>query len=119
MDRTSGELAGIGDLLGRAWGIYKERMWTLLAVGIVAVFLPLLALAVSMGLGYGVWQAVPDLKAVIMVASMLVALVGAVWLGNWGMSAFLVAVADEECGIREAFRKARPKILWESNSAIS
>ena len=106
MDRTSGELAGIGDLLGRAWGIYKERMWTLLAVGIVAVFLPLLALAVSMGLGYGVWQAVPDLKAVIMVASMLVALVGAVWLGNWGMSAFLTAVADEQCGIKEAFRNA-------------
>jgi Flp pilus assembly protein TadD len=53
----------------------------------------------------------PDLKAVIMVVSMLLALVGAVWLGNWGMSAFLTAIADEQCGIKEAFRQARPKIL--------
>jgi hypothetical protein len=112
MDRTSsGELAGIGDLLGRAWGIYKERMWTLLAVGFAAVFLPVLSLAVPLGLGYVVWQAMPDLKAVIMLVSMLLALVGAVWLGNWGMSAFLIAVADEQCGIKEAFRQARPKIL--------
>ena len=112
MDRTSSdELAGIGDLLGRAWGIYKERMWTLLAVGVAAVFLPVLSLAVCLGLGYVIWQAMPDLKAVIMLGSMLLALVGAVWLGNWGMSAFLIAVADEQCGTKEAFRQARPKIL--------
>jgi len=112
MDKTSsGELAGIGDLLGRTWQIYKERMWTLMAVGVAAVLLPILSLAVSLGLGYVVWQAMPDFKAVILVVSMLLALVGAVWLGNWGMSAFLTAVADGECGIKEAFRQARPKIL--------
>lgn len=112
MDTTSsGELAGIGDLLGRAWGIYKERMWTLLAVGFAAVFLPVLSLAVPLGLGYVIWQSMLDLKAVIMLVSMLVALVGAVWLGNWGMSAFLIAVANEQCGTKEAFRQARPKIL--------
>jgi len=112
MDKTSsGELAGIGDLLGRAWQIYKGRMWTLMAVGVAAVLLPILSLAVSLGLGYVVWQAMPDFKAVILVVSMLLALVGAVWLGNWGMSAFLTAVADEQCGIKEAFRQARPKIL--------
>lgn len=112
MDKTSsGELAGIGDLLGRAWQIYKERMWTLMAVGVATVLLPILSLAVPLGLGYVVWQAMPDLKAVIMLVSMLLALVGAVWLGNWGMSAFLTAVADEQCGIKEAFRQAKPKIL--------
>jgi len=112
MEKTSsGELAGIGDLLGRAWQIYKERMWTLMAVGVATVVLPILSLAVPLGLGYVVWQAMPDLKAVIMVVSMLLALVGAVWLGNWGMSAFLTAVADEQCGIKEAFRQAKPKIL--------
>ncbi|MGD8758080.1 MAG: tetratricopeptide repeat protein [Deltaproteobacteria bacterium] len=112
MDKTSsGELAGIGDLLGRTWQIYKERMWTLMAVGVAAVLLPILSLAVCLGLGYVVWQAMPDFKAVILVVSMLLALVGAVWLGNWGMSAFLTAIADGECGIKEAFRQARPKIL--------
>ena len=112
MDQISpGELAGIGDLLGRTWQVYKERMWTLMGVGGAAVLLPLFALAVPLGLGYMVWQTMPDLKAVILVVSMLVALVGAVWLGNWGMSAFLTAVADEQCGIKEAFGQARPRIL--------
>ena len=112
MDKTSsGELAGIGDLLGRAWAIYKERMWTLIAVGCAAVFLPLVSLAIPLGLGYVIWSSVPDLKAVIMVVSLLLALAGAVWFGNWGMSAFLTAVVDEQCGVKEAFRQGRPKTL--------
>lgn len=112
MDKTSsGELAGIGDLLGRAWAIYKERMWTLMAVGCAAVILPLVSLAAPLGLGYVIWPSVPDLKAPIMVVSLLLALGGAVWSGNWGMSAFLTAVVDEQCGVKEAFRQGRPKTL--------
>jgi Flp pilus assembly protein TadD len=112
MDKTSsGELSGIGDLLGRAWAIYKERMWTLMAVGSATVILPLVSLAVPLGLGYVMSQSMPDLKAPIMVVCLLLALAGAIWSGNWGMSAFLTAVVDEQCGVREAFRQGRPKTL--------
>ncbi|MBN1843128.1 MAG: tetratricopeptide repeat protein [Deltaproteobacteria bacterium] len=112
MDKiSSGRLAGIGDLLGRTWTIYRKRMWTLIGLGLVTVLLTILSLVPPFGLGFLLWQYMPDYKNVIMLASILLATGSAVWVANWGMSAFLLGVVNERCGIKEALEKAKPKTL--------
>lgn len=110
-NKPSGELAPIGALLRNAWEIYRGRMWTLIAVGLAAVILPVLALVPFIALGYFVSQSMPDFQQIIMAANFLLGMVGAVWLGNWGVSAFLIAVSDQQAGIKEVFIKAKPKVL--------
>jgi tetratricopeptide (TPR) repeat protein len=112
MDKTSsGELAGIGDLLTNAWEIYKERMLTLILVGLATVVLPIVSFAPLFALGYAISQFMPDFKMVIVVISTLLAVVVMVWVANWAVSAFLTAIVDEQCGIKEAFQKAKPKVI--------
>jgi len=107
----SGELAGIGDLLGNTWQIYRARWLTLIAVWLAAILLPLVSFAIPFGIGFFAWQSMPHLKMVIMLASLLLALAASIWVGNWGMSAFFTAVANEECGVKQAFEQAKPLVL--------
>ncbi len=112
MDKTSlGELAGIRDLLTSAWEIYKGRMLTLILVGLAAALLPVVSFAPLFALGYVISQFMPDFKMVILVISTLLAVVAMVWVANWAVSAFLTAIVDQQCGFKEAFQKAKPKVI--------
>ena len=74
MDKTSsGELAGIGDLLTSAWEIYKGRMLTLILVGLATAVLPIVSFAPLFALGFVISQFMPDFKIVIVVISTLLA----------------------------------------------
>jgi tetratricopeptide (TPR) repeat protein len=114
-NKPSEELAPIGELFRKAWEIYRGRMWTLIAVGLAAVILPVLALGPFFVLGHFTSQSVPDFQQIIMVGTFLLGMVVAVWLGNWGVSAFLIAIVDQQSSIKEAFIKAKPKVpahIW-------
>ncbi len=112
MDKnSSSELAGIGDLLAKAWEIYKERMLTLILVGLATALLPVVSFAPLFGLGFVVSQFMPDFKIPIIIISTLLAVGAMVWVGNWAVLAFLTAIVDQECGIKEAFQKAKPKVI--------
>ncbi len=108
---TSGELAGIGELLRKSWEVYRGRMKTLIPAGLAAVLLPVLSLVPPVGLGLLASQYMPQFQMIIMAASILLGVAGMVWVGNWGVSAFLTAIVDQKCGIKEAFLKAKPKVM--------
>lgn len=110
-NNTSGELKSIGELLRKSWEIYRSRMWTLVGIGLTAVLLPALALAPMFFLGFFASQSGSGFQPLMMVGAVLLGMAGALWLGNWGISAFLTAIVDDQCGIKEAFVKAKPKIL--------
>jgi tetratricopeptide (TPR) repeat protein len=108
---TSEELKSIRELLQKAWHIYRTRMRTLLGVWFAAIFLPVLAIMPLVVLGYFGLQGGSGSNALIMVATFLVGTAAAVWLGNWGIAAFLTVIVDEQIGIKEAFSKAKPLTL--------
>jgi HEAT repeat protein len=114
---SSSGLAEIGDLLRRAWEIYKRRIWTLTGLGLSTAFVAILISVGPVGLGFLISQMMPDFKGVIMPVSMLLTILGTIWVVNWGAAAFFTAVVDQTCGIREAFRLAKPKVfahMWLS-----
>jgi len=108
---SSRELLGIGELLSKAWEIYKKRMITLILVGLGVVLLPLLSLVPFVGLGFVVSLSLPELRVGIMSLSILLGVIAMAWVGNWAFSAFLTAIVDEKCDIKEAFQKGKPKII--------
>lgn len=108
---SSDGLLGIRELFAKAWEVYKRRMPTLIVLGIAAVLLPVLCLAPFVGLGVVLSMSLPGMKGIAMFAGILLGTAAAVWSANWAFSAFLTAVADETCGVKEAFKQARPKIL--------
>jgi len=110
-NNAAGELKPIGELLRKAWEIYRARMWTLVGVGLATVFLPALALAPVFVLGFFASQSGSGFQPLMMAGAVLLGMAGALWLGSWGISAFLTAIVDDQCGIKEAFVKAKPKIL--------
>jgi Flp pilus assembly protein TadD len=105
------QLAPIGDLFKRAWAAYKNRMWALLAVGLVAILLPVVVAVPFVFLGFTLAPLMPEMDALVMGVCAALGAMAAVWMGNWGVSAFLMAVADQRCGVKKAFRVARPKTL--------
>lgn len=110
-NKGSGQLTPVVELMKKAWGIYRERMWTLIAVGLSGALLPVLAFVPFLGLGYVISGSMPGSRPIVMVVASLLGLVGAVWLGNWGISAFLTAVVDQQCDIKQSFVKAKPKAM--------
>ena len=105
------ELSGIGDLLRKALEIYKPRMWTLVVLTLVMVFLPALVLAALIGAGALLFLFLPDFRHVILLASILPASAATIWCANWALTALFTAIADDSCGIKEAFRLAKPVTL--------
>jgi len=105
------DLAPISDLLKRAWTAYKARMWALLVVGLVAALLPVVVAVPFVFLGFTLAPLIPEMNALVMGICVALGAVAAVWTGNWGVSAFFTAVADKRCGVKKAFRMARPKTL--------
>ena len=108
-NKPSGELSSIGELLRKAWEIYRARMWTLIPVGLGAVFLPALVLVPL----FAIWFLASNtgFQPIIMVVNILVGVAATIWLSNWGVSAFLTAVVDQNTGFKDAFTKARPIVL--------
>lgn len=106
----NGGLPGMGDMLSRTWEIYKRRMLSFLAVILIGAVLTCLPAVVLGGLGYVVSRYVPEYKNMLGVIMGLFALLGAIWCFMWAMSAFFVIVADLKIEIKEAFKRARPKI---------
>lgn len=112
MQKTSPtELSGIGDLLRKALEIYKPRMWTLVVLTLVMVFLPMLVLAALIGAGALLFLFLPDFRHVILLASIFPASAATIWCANWALTALFTAIADNTCGIKEAFRCAKPVTL--------
>ena len=104
-------LLGIRELLTRTWAVYKRRMKPLILIALATVLLPALAFAPFFGLGFVVALSFPGLKAGITAGGILLGITAAIWVANWALSAFLVAVIDEQCGVKEAFMRGKPKIL--------
>jgi len=104
-------LLGIRELLTRTWAVYKRRMKPLILIALATVLLPALAFAPFFGLGFVVALSFPGLKAGITAGAILLGVAAAIWVANWALSAFLVAVIDERCGVKEAFLRGKPKIL--------
>lgn len=112
MQKTSPtELSGIGDLLRKALEIYKPRMWTLVVLTLVMVFLPMLVLAALIGAGALLFLFLPDFRHVILLASIFPASAATIWCANWALTALFTAIADNTCGIKEALRCAKPVTL--------
>jgi len=105
------ELSGIGDLLRKALEIYKPRMWTLIVLTLVMVFLPMLVLAALIGAGALLFLFLPDFRHVILLAGIFPASAATIWCANWALTALFTAIADNTCGIKEAFRCAKPVTL--------
>ena len=105
------ELSGIGDLLRKALEVYKPRMWTLVVLTLVMVFLPALVLAALIGAGALLFLFLPDFRHVILLASILPASAAAIWCANWALTALFTAIADDSCGIKEALRCAKTVTL--------
>jgi tetratricopeptide (TPR) repeat protein len=108
-NKPSGELAPIGALLRNAWEIYRGRMWTLITVGLATVFLPALVLVPLFAIGF--LTSNTGVQPIIMVINILVGGAATIWLSNWGVSAFLTAVVDQNTGFKDAFTKAKPIVL--------
>lgn len=103
-----GRLAGINELFGRTWDIYKNRIGTLIALYLLAVISLIIPLGLFLGAGYLLSLGAPESRTALLAGGGLAgAIVGCVAM-FWGLGALICAVADGELGIREALEKG-----WE------
>ena len=110
-DKAQAELLSIGTLLKNAWQNFRGRKWTLLAMMLASVCLPILTVAPFVVLGFVAAPFVPGFETWTMAGCIVVGAIMMLWFGNWSWSAFFETIADEQCGVKEAFTRARPKVM--------
>jgi len=112
--RQSGELSGIGDLFKKTWGIYKERIGTLIALYLLSVLFFAVAFGLFFGIGFLLSLLLHGNKAVIAAGAITGALVGMVVM-TWGLGAAVFAVVDKGLGIKDALDKGWDRVgafIW-------
>ncbi|MBW2107232.1 MAG: hypothetical protein JRI36_01000, partial [Deltaproteobacteria bacterium] len=109
--KTTASLSPVVQLFRRSWQVYREHMATLMATCVAAMLVPVVALVPVAAAGYLMWRWVPGAQLIALGAGVILAVVVALWAGNWGAAAFLTAVSEPSCGFKEAFKRAKPLVL--------
>ncbi len=114
-EAVKGELSGIGDLLKRAWEIYKGRIGTLLGLFILSIVFLIIPIAVFAGIGFIISQVLPGLMYGVMAGAFFLGLTLSSLGMTWGLAAVFYAVINHDYGIKEALQSSKPKavsFLW-------
>lgn len=115
---TSTELPKARQIFDEAWAIYKNRLKTLIAIGLIPLagyaLLLVLATAVSvMSKGF-LKESTASIQPWIIAGAILfiIAIIPLIYIGLWATVAQLFAIKDQTEGIgwKEAFKRSRSKI---------
>jgi hypothetical protein len=113
-DRT-GEMPGIGDLLGRSWEIFRERFVILIVLSLLSLIFMAIPVALFSGIGYLIALALPDSKKLLITIGGFVGVIIGMIGMFWGFAAFIYAVVDRDAGIKDSLGKAWQRIgsfIW-------
>jgi len=121
-------LPGVGDLLSRAWRIYKERIRVFLGIMILPFIVSFFSLLFTTGSKFLIYRIYNEaillpwfLRILIFISPLFILpfIILAILLSLWAGLALIFAIKDrgEEIGIRESFLRGWHKIisyLWVS-----
>jgi len=112
--QPTGRFLGPMELLKQSWKIYKARFWTLIGITIIPVAIPFLFGALVVVVLKMMGSSADNFMTILpLILIGLIAVLAALVLQFWGQVASLYVIKgglEEKVGVKEAFRRAWPKI---------
>jgi phage FluMu protein Com len=102
------ELSGLGDLFGKSWEVFKNRIGILLVLYLIIIACVLVPVGLFLGAGFLISLVMPEGRAPLLVGGGITGGIIGLFAAYWGGAALVFAVADETLGIRDSLVKG-----WE------
>jgi hypothetical protein len=105
------ELKSISDLFSNSWELFKNRFWTLNCLYLLSAFFLIVFIGVFLGISFLLSMFFPEHRDVLIVVGVLVGMIPGFTGMFWGFSSFILAVTNEELGLRDSLRHGWHKVL--------
>ncbi|GFE57307.1 zinc-ribbon domain-containing protein [Geobacter sp. AOG1] len=102
------ELSGLGDLFGKSWEVFKNRIGILLVLYLIIIACVLVPVGLFLGAGFLISLVMPEGRVPLLIGGGFTGGVIGLCAAYWGAAALVFAVADETLGIRDSLVKG-----WE------
>lgn len=109
--RTGGPLSSVGDLIARAWELYKSKAVTIVLVYLAGILGSVVVSVLFVLLGIMAVKLYPALKVPIMIGGTAGTVLAAVYLFGWVYASLYLAASSPEPGFSKSFSDSRPLAL--------